>query len=115
MHIELVILGFAFAALAIVVKLTGQRQRTWVERDLYFGDLRALSDVASRRTVRPASAIVDRLGKRGLRTARGSPRVTLKGWIAVLLRHTSARRLEISANNLTGVSFLSLPQHGSDS
>ena len=98
MHIELVILGFAFAALAIVVKLTGQRQRTWVERDLYFGDLRALSDVASRRTVRPASAIVDRLGKRGFlkRTARGSPRVTLKGWIAVLLRHTSARRLAIT-------------------
>lgn len=46
MPIELVLLGFAIGALAIVVKLTGRRQRAWVERDLYMGDLRALSDAA---------------------------------------------------------------------
>ena len=51
MHIELVILGSAFAALATVVKLTGQRQRTWVERDLYMGDLRALTDASVARLV----------------------------------------------------------------
>jgi hypothetical protein len=98
MHIELVILGSAFAALATVVKLTGQRQRAWVERDLYMGDLRALSGVAFRRNIRPPSIIVSRLEDRGFmgRTGRGSCRVTLKGWIAVLLRHTSARRFEIT-------------------
>jgi hypothetical protein len=96
MLIELVVLGSAFVALAIVVKLTGQRQRAWVERDLYLGDLRALSGVAFRRNIRPPSIILSRLEEREFigRTARGSCRVTLKGWIAVLLRHTSARRPE---------------------
>jgi hypothetical protein len=37
MHIELLLLGSLFGALALVVKLTGQRQRAWVERDLYVG------------------------------------------------------------------------------
>lgn len=98
MNIELVLLGSALAALAIVVKLTDQRQRTWVERDLYMGDLRTLSDVALRRNVRPPSVIVDRLYKRGFlkRTARGSCRMTLKGWVAVLLRHTLARGVKIT-------------------
>ena len=46
MHIELLLLGSLFGALALVVKLTGQRQRSWVERDLYVGDLRTLNDIA---------------------------------------------------------------------
>ena len=96
MPIELVLLGFAIGALAIVVKLTSQRQRAWVERDLNMGDLRVLRGVAFRKNILPASIIVSRLERRGFleRTARGSCRVTLKGWIAVLVRQTSARRLE---------------------
>ena len=98
MPIELVLLGFAIGALAIGIRLTSQRQRAWVERDLHMGDLRALSGVAFRRNVRPPSIVANRLEDRGFmgRTARGSCRVTLKGWIAVLLRHTSARRLAIT-------------------
>ena len=97
MQVELVSVGAILAALAVGVKLTGQRQRAWVERDLYTGDLRALSGVAFRRNTYPPSIVVSRLKERGFmgKTARGSRnRVTLKGWIAVLLRHTSARRPE---------------------
>jgi hypothetical protein len=93
MHVELLLVGSILAALAVAAKLTSQRQRAWVERDLNMGDLRTLSDVAFRRNVRPPSIVVNRLEKRGF-LARGSCRVTLKGWIAVLVRHTSARRLE---------------------
>jgi hypothetical protein len=91
MHVELVFVVAILGALAIVVKVTSRPQRAWVQRDLHVGDLRALSGIAFRRDVRPASTIIDRLDKRGFleMTARGSYRVTLKGWIAVLLRHTS--------------------------
>jgi hypothetical protein len=69
--------------------------RSWVERDLYVGDLRVLSDVAFRRTARPPSNAVDRLCKRGflVGTTNGlCCRMGLKGWIAVFVRHTIARR-----------------------
>jgi hypothetical protein len=69
--------------------------RSWVERDLHVGDLRVLSDVAFRRTARPASAVVDRLSERGflVNTVHGRCcRMTLSGWIAILLRHTFAQR-----------------------
>jgi hypothetical protein len=67
--------------------------RSWVERDLHRGDLSVLGDFASFGNRRPPSAIVDRLCERGFvtKTARGS-RMTLKGWIAILSRHTIARR-----------------------
>jgi hypothetical protein len=96
MPIELVLLGFAIGALAVGAKLTSQRQRTWVERDLHTGDLRVLSGVAFRRNIYPPSIVVSRLEERGFmgKTGRGSYRMTLKGWIAVLLRYTSARRRE---------------------
>jgi hypothetical protein len=65
-----------------------------VERDLHVGDLRVLSDVAFRRTARPPLGPVERLCKRGflVQTTSGAfCRMTLKGGVAVLLRHTWAR------------------------
>jgi hypothetical protein len=53
MDIQLLLIGFAFSALAIMAILTGRRQRAWVERDLYMGDLRTLSDIAFRRIAGP--------------------------------------------------------------
>jgi len=98
MHIELV--GAAavavVAALAIVAKLTAQRQRSWLERDLQRGDLSFLTDFAFFRNRHPPSIVVDRLSERGFlaKTERGSSRMTLKGWIAILLRRTSAKSLK---------------------
>ena len=68
--------------------------RSSLERDLLVGDLRALNDFAFFRNARPPSAVVDRLCERGFlaKTERGRPRMTLKGWTAVVLRHTFARR-----------------------
>ena len=67
--------------------------RSWVERDLHTGDLRVLSNFAFR-TTRPPSAVVDQLCERGFlaKTERGHTWVTPKGWLAVFLRHTFARR-----------------------
>jgi hypothetical protein len=68
--------------------------RSWVERDLQRGDLSFLRDFAFFRNRRPPSAVVDRLCERGFlaKTERGRTRMTTKGWIAVSLRHTLARR-----------------------
>jgi hypothetical protein len=95
MQIELMLVALLFGALAIVIKLTSQLQRSWVERDLLVGDLRVLSDIAFRRIAGPGFGQVERLIKRGflVRNARGSCRMTLLGWVAVLLRNTSARRV----------------------
>jgi hypothetical protein len=67
--------------------------RSSLERDLHVGDLRALNDFAFFRNERPPSAVVDRLCERGFlaKTERGRTRMTLKGWTAVVLRHTFAR------------------------
>jgi hypothetical protein len=68
---------------------------SWVERDLCVGDLRALSNIASGRSFDgPDLDQVERLCKRGFltTTARATCRMTLVGWVAVLLRKTSARR-----------------------
>jgi hypothetical protein len=69
--------------------------RSWVERELQAGDLRVLSNVAFRRTLRPHSDPVERLGERGflVKTTRAPRccRMTLKGWTAILLRHTFAQ------------------------
>jgi hypothetical protein len=93
MQIELVLIALLIGGLAIVIKLTGRLQRSWVERDLQRGDLRILSDTAFRRLHGPAFDSVQRLRKRGflVKTARGPYRMTLTGWVAVFLRHTSAR------------------------
>ena len=68
------------------------RQRSWVERDLCVGDLRALSDIASGR-VDPDFDQVDRLCERGFlaKTRKGRARMTLKGWVAIILRNTIAK------------------------
>jgi len=68
--------------------------RSWVERDLQRGDLRFLIDFAFFRNRRPPSAVRDRLCERGFlaKTARGRSRMTFEGWVAILLRHTFARR-----------------------
>jgi len=75
MHIELV--GAAavavVAALAIVAKLTAQRQRSWLERDLQRGDLSFLTDFAFFRNRRPPSIVVDRLSISGENRARQLP------------------------------------------
>jgi hypothetical protein len=101
MQIELMLLAVLFGVLAIVIiKLTGRLQRSWVERDLHEGDLRVLSDIAFRRIHGPAFDPVQRLRKRGflVKSARGPYRMTLTGWVAVLLRNTSARRVNKSVH-----------------
>ena len=95
MQIELMLIALFFGALAIVIKLTGRLQRSWVERDLQRGDLRILSDIAFRRIHGPAFDSVERLHKRGF--AKPAIRMTLTGWVAVFLRHTSARPVNKSA------------------
>jgi hypothetical protein len=48
------------------VELSGRSlPRSWAERDLKVGDLRVLSDVAFRRTLRPYFDPVERLCERG--------------------------------------------------
>jgi hypothetical protein len=68
--------------------------RSWVQRDLQRGDLTCLRDFALFRDPRPDFAVIDRLYDRGFltSTARGRNRITLKGWMAVLLRNTFARK-----------------------
>jgi hypothetical protein len=63
--------------------------RSGAERDLQVGDLRILGDVAFRRTLRPHFEPVERLCEREflVKTNRAPRccRMTLKGWIAILL------------------------------
>jgi hypothetical protein len=67
--------------------------RSWVERDLQRGDLSLLRDFAFFRNRHPPSAVIDRLCERGFvaKTERGRTRMTLKGWVAIFLRHTFVR------------------------
>jgi len=67
--------------------------RSRLERDLARGDLRALSDIAFGRVHGPDFDQVDRLCERGFlaKTRKGRARMTLKGWVAILLRHTIAK------------------------
>jgi hypothetical protein len=60
--------------------------RSRVERDLVKRDLRFLDRFAFFKTRYLPSAVVDRLCERGFlaKTDRGRPRMTLKGWFAVL-------------------------------
>ena len=100
MDIQLLLLGFAFGALAIAaILLTGRQQRAWVERDLYMGDLRTLSDIAFRRIAGPPFGAVNRLRKRGflVKTDHGHSRVTLMGCVTIILRYTTARRVETNS------------------
>jgi hypothetical protein len=98
MQIEIMLLAFLFGALAIVIKLTRPLQRSWLERDLYVGDLRALTNIAFGRSDLPASTQIERLRQRGFLawTAKGTYRITLTGWVAVLLRNTSARPVKLT-------------------
>ena len=68
--------------------------RSWVERDLHRGDLSCLKDFALFRDRFPDYAVVDRLCERGFlaKTNHALIRMTLKGWIAILLRNTFARK-----------------------
>jgi hypothetical protein len=68
--------------------------RSWVERELQPGDLSCLRDFAFFTDRRPPSTVVDRLCDREFMkvTSRGRRRMTLKGWMAILLRQTVARR-----------------------
>ena len=69
--------------------------RSRLERDLARGDLRALSNIAVGRSFDgPDLGQVERLCEREFlaMTRKGRSRMTLKGWIAILLRHTIARR-----------------------
>jgi len=49
MHIESMVVGSLLGAVAIVLKLTGRLQRSWIERDLHVGDLTALNNIAFRK------------------------------------------------------------------
>jgi hypothetical protein len=68
--------------------------RARLERDLARGDLRVLSDIAFGRVHGPDSDQVERLCERGFlaKTRKGRARMTLKGWIAILLRKTVAKK-----------------------
>jgi hypothetical protein len=46
MRIALPLVASLVGVLAIVIKLTARSQRSWLERDLYVGDLRTLSNIA---------------------------------------------------------------------
>lgn len=67
--------------------------RSWVTKDLYRGDMRALQHVARRRIGDIDIGQLSRLRKRGFITKIfwGRARVTPKGWLALLLRTTVAR------------------------
>jgi hypothetical protein len=93
MRIAFILVASLVGALAVVIKLTARLQRSWLERDLYVGDLRALSNIAFRRSDKPASTQIERLRKRRFLAwaAKGTCRMTLIGWVALLLRNTSAR------------------------
>lgn len=67
--------------------------RSWLERDLRHGDLSFLTDFALFKNRYPPSAVVDRLCERGfmVRPRPGRRRMTLRGWMAVVLRHTFVR------------------------
>jgi hypothetical protein len=89
------LVGSLVGVLVIVIKLTARSQRSWLERDLYVGDLRTLGNIAFHAGFAlPASTQIERLRKRGFLalTARGTYRMTLTGWVAVLLRKTSAHK-----------------------
>jgi hypothetical protein len=70
------------------------KSRSWVERDLRRGDLTILTSFAFFKNRWPPSLVVHRLCERGFmtKTASGRTRITLEGWIAILLRQTFARR-----------------------
>jgi hypothetical protein len=58
MRIELMSFGAVVGVLLVIVaKLTAQRQRSWVQRDLQRGDLSFLTDFAFFRHRRPPSAV----------------------------------------------------------
>jgi hypothetical protein len=65
-----------------------------VEHELKPGDLGFLRDFAFFRNRYPHSIVADRLCERGFmaKTNRGRRRMTLKGWMAILLRKTFARK-----------------------
>jgi len=75
--------------------LDSSRLRFRLERNLHRGDLSFLSDFAFFRNRYPPSVVVDRLCDHGLMAIgpRGRKRMTLKGWFAVLSRHTIARKI----------------------
>jgi hypothetical protein len=74
--------------------MSGTSSAQYWEEPLQRGDLSFLSDFAFFRNRYPPSIVVDRLCDHGLMaiTARGRKRITLKGWFAVLSRHTIADR-----------------------
>ena len=68
--------------------------RSRLERDLVRGDLRTLSNIAFGRSFDGSDLDqVDRLCERGFlaKTRKARARMTLKGWIAILLRPTIGR------------------------
>ena len=86
--------------------LSGSSLRFRLERDLHRGDLRVLSHIASGRVDGPDFGQVDRLCERGFlaMTQKGRARLTLKGWIAVFLRRTIAKRKEPKRKRRTPLS-----------
>jgi hypothetical protein len=79
--------------LLLGAELSGRSLAYWVKRDLHAGDLGFLKDFALFRN-RPPPAVVERLCERGFmaKTNGGRGRMTLKGWIAILLRKAFARK-----------------------
>ena len=103
-----ILIASGFVGLAIAYNLWGrprskaQRPRPpsglqiWVTRELYRGDLRALSDAARGFYDNVGIDQLDRLRDRGFVATgvMGRARVTMKGRFALLLRGTIARAAE---------------------
>ncbi len=88
----------ALVILAIVVKLMTFDVQGWIRKDLKRGDLYALIEVAS--GVRPNGLSPDqarRLHTRGMvhGFGNGNYRATLKGRLALLIRETPPRSVQI--------------------
>lgn len=96
MGISYILVACGVVGLAITYNLWGRSQpsrkrnpvRVWVTRQLYRGDLRALSDAAHGRFDEVAIDQFNRLRGRGFvaRGVRGNARVTMRGRLALMLR-----------------------------
>src|SRR5664279_1294445 len=99
------LIACGLVGLAIAINLMGRGRfgvqrphftmsfRAWVTRDLYRGDLHALSDAARGHYYKLDIGQIDRLNSRGFlaKGFRSTSRVTMKGRLALLMRSTVAK------------------------
>ncbi len=99
MESGLILLACGLVGLAIAVNLflrphgKSQRKPRWVTRDLYRGDLHALADLVRGPAFEVTYDQIGRLKDRGFvrKNFFGTFSVTLKGYVALILKMTVAR------------------------